>query len=220
VCALILMSAGPICLYAIIWLGWIKSWYILLPLPGKFNSSAVYALLPIGLAFTMLLLSVCFPTPNPAELNIWLALFLALGGFGLVFIVWCPSWLKPPWVRWLEREYGYGLYILLEEARAMGRWRWEARVKSRYGLESWAREVLEKRGDDMFSAWEDWLTNHAIRKVRRQYWWKRRWWEVEETTEQYRLSLVPKHRERDYQFYIRETEKRLARRQERLEQEE
>jgi hypothetical protein len=202
--ALILMSIGPICLYAVIWLGWIKSWYILVPLPGKFNSSAIYALLPIGLAFSMLLIAAAFfPVEARTSLDIWSVLFLLFGGVGLLFIVWCPSWLKPPWVRWLEREYRYGLQILLEEARVMGRWQWEARVRTRQGLEDWAQEVLEKRQEDMYWAWEDWVDWQVIRRMGREGKKKLA------TIEQYMIPYVPEHRKEDYEHYLKTSQEKI-----------
>lgn len=207
------MSVGPICLYAVIWLGLIKSWYILATLPGKFNRSAVYALLPIGLAFTMLLLSVYFPVPDPAELNVWLALFLVLGGIGLIFIIWCPSWLKPPWVRWLEREYEYGLHILIEEARTMGRWRWEKRVSTREGLESWVQEVMERREEDMLQAWRNWLDYYIIRNILKI---KRKCPEKLDSIEKYILPAhvhIPEHRKEDYERRLEIARQEIARRE-------
>ncbi len=205
--AAILMSLGPICLYTIIWLGWIKSWYILLPLSGRFNSSMVYALLPIGLSFGMLILSEIFPVPNPTSSNIWFCSFLVLSGVGVLFIVWCPPWLKPPWGRWLEREYGYGLHILLEEARAMGRWQWEARVRTQKEMESWVQEVLERRNEDMYWAWMDWVDYQVIRRMRR----KGR--DLPEKIEHFMIPHVPKHREANYQHYLQAQRKRIARRE-------
>lgn len=211
--ALILMSVGPICLYAVIWSGLIKSWYILLPLPGKFSSSAVYALLPIGVAFSMLLVAaVFFPVEARTSLDIWSVLFLLFGGIGLVFIIWCPPFLKPPWVRWLEREYGYGLHILLDEARTMGRWRWEARVSTREGLEGWVQEVLWRRSDDMHRAWLDWLDYYVIRNILRA---KRKCPEKLRTLEPYMLPAhihIPQHREKDYEHHLEIERGKIARR--------
>jgi hypothetical protein len=190
------MSAVPICLYTIIYLGWVKSWYILDPLPGRLGAGLVYAFLPFGLAFAMLLLGVVFPGADPTKWSIWLDLFLVLGGIGVLFLIWRPSWVKPPWVRWLEREYGYGLHILLQEARATGRWRWEARVRTRLGLEDWAWEVLEKRREDMCWAWRDRVDWQVIRRMNRE--WEKRL----ATIEQYMIPYVPEHRKVDYEHYL------------------
>ncbi|MCP4539416.1 MAG: hypothetical protein GY832_19945 [Chloroflexi bacterium] len=208
---IILMGLVPICLYAIIWLGWIKSWYILLPLPGKFNSSAVYALLPWGLAFVALWLSAIFPAPDPTDLTIWSYLFMILVGVGLLFIIWCPSWLKPSWVRWLEREYGYGLHILLEEARAIGRWQWEARVRTRAGLESWVQEILEEREEDMHRAWRGWVTYQVspnIEKAQEEYGMDI---PLDQYVELRQIPYVPEHRKEDYQEHLMVTRKSMVR---------
>ena len=202
--ALILMSVGPVCLYLVIWLGWVKSWYILAPLPGKFNSSAVYALLPISLAFTMLLIAAqFFPVEYRTELDVWTVLFFLFGGIGLLFIIWCPPFLKPRWVRWLEREYGYGLQILIEEARAMGHWQWETQVRTRQGLEDWVQEVLEKRLEDMYLAWRDWVDWQVFCRMRREGKKKLA------TIEQYMIPYVPEHRKVDYENYLKTCRERI-----------
>jgi hypothetical protein len=199
---MILTGVGPLCLYVIIWLGCVKSWYILVPLPGRLGSALVYALVPVGFFFVVLGLSVASPASDPRNWDIWDIPFFGLIGMTLLFLIWVPQWLKPPWVRWLEREYGYGLNILLEEARAMGRWKWEVRVRTRDGLESWVQEVLEKRAKDMYWAWLDWVDYYVARNTTRM---KRRCPEKLGTLEQFMIPphvYRPLHREKDYDYYL------------------
>jgi hypothetical protein len=196
------LSLGAVGVYAAMWIGCFKSWYILVPLPGRLGPAMFYALPIFGLAFTVLLLSAVFPAPNPRQDNPWLTAFLILEGVGLLFMTWPPSWIKPRWVRWLEREYGYGLRVLLEEARAMGRWKWEVRVRTRDGLESWVQEVLEKRAKDMYWAWLDWVDYYVARNTTRM---KRRCPEKLGTLEQFMIPphvYRPLHREKDYDYYL------------------
>ena len=190
------VSLGAVGAYVVIRLGCFKSWYILVPLPGRLGPAMFYALPAFGLGFTVLLLSAVFQVPNPAQHNPWFTAFLILEGVGLLFMTWPPSWIKPRWVRWLEREYGYGLHILLEDARAMGRWRWETRVRTRQGLEDWAQEVLEERREDMYWAWRDWVDWQVVRRMRRERKKKLA------TIEQYMIPYVPEHRKADYEHYL------------------
>jgi hypothetical protein len=204
--ALVLMSVGPICLYLIIWLGWIKSWYILVPLPGKFSSSAVYALLPIGLAFSMLMIAAMFfPTEARTKLDVWSVLFLLLGGVGLVFIFWCPRWLKPPWVRWLEREYGYCLDVLIDEARKVNRWEWESAVQTREGMQSWVDGVFLQRRMDIDRCWEEERKRLLWKQARaeRRYWLG--WGEEIK-------GFVPEHRQEEEKERARKEKRRAKRR--------
>jgi hypothetical protein len=69
--------------------------------------------------------------------------FAALGG---IFYIFQPSFLKPAWLKWLEREHGDIMPILQQEANAMESGVWEERVKTQAGLEAWVAEVRRKHG--------------------------------------------------------------------------
>jgi hypothetical protein len=64
----------------------------------------------------------------------------------VVFLIWQPKWLKPHWLQWLEDNYGHVLDDMLAEARRMGQWNWEARVKTQANLEYWADTIAQKQG--------------------------------------------------------------------------
>ncbi len=56
-----------------------------------------------------------------------------------------PWWLKPAWLRWLEKEHGDIIHLLWEDVR-QDRWGWEQRVRTQAGLEEWVAEVRRKHG--------------------------------------------------------------------------
>jgi len=66
-----------------------------------------------------------------------------------------PRWIKPNWLQWLEQEYGYCLPILVEEAQKMNRWTWEAKVRTRAGMQEWIDDVFIRRQKDVDFAWQD-----------------------------------------------------------------
>lgn len=63
----------------------------------------------------------------------------------------------------LEKEYVYCLPILIEEARRMGRWQWEARVRTPKQMQSWIDEVILKRKEDINQLWKEYQ-QHMRRK--------------------------------------------------------
>lgn len=62
----------------------------------------------------------------------------------LILATWQPRWLKPTWLRWLETNHEQFLYLLWEDARKMGRWKWQRQVNTQKGLEEWAIGVRNK----------------------------------------------------------------------------
>ncbi|MFZ5915890.1 MAG: hypothetical protein ACOYZ7_03060 [Chloroflexota bacterium] len=63
----------------------------------------------------------------------------------IVLSVWNPRWLRPRWLVYLEEEYGTVMWRLLDEARKNPR-EWEQQVRTKEGLEQWAKETREKLG--------------------------------------------------------------------------
>jgi hypothetical protein len=62
-----------------------------------------------------------------------------------ILAIWQPWWLKPAWLRWLEKKHGDILEILWEDVRK-DRWRWEREVRTQEDLEAWVAEVRQKHG--------------------------------------------------------------------------
>jgi hypothetical protein len=56
-----------------------------------------------------------------------------------------PRWLKPAWLRWLEREHGDIIGLLWQDVRK-DRWGWERRVRTQAQLEAWVAEVRRRHG--------------------------------------------------------------------------
>ena len=62
-----------------------------------------------------------------------------------ILAMWQPWWLKPAWLRWLEKEHGDIIHLLWEDVR-QDRWGWERRVRTQEALETWVAEVRRKHG--------------------------------------------------------------------------
>jgi hypothetical protein len=171
----------------------------------------IYAAFPLGLAFLVLGIGGICPIASIIH-SAGLSAFFLLSLVGILFMIWPPSWIKPRWLRWLEREYGYGLDILIEEARAVGRWQWEARVRTREGLENWVQGVLEKRERDMYRAWRGWVSYQVGRNTKRV---KRKYGggniPFDRYMDPYELPYVPEHRKKDYQQYLTNPRQRVLR---------
>ncbi len=141
-------------IFLIVRLGLIKSWFILKTLPGLMSARMFYAMLPLSLFFVGLGLSALFPYENVdkgAQAIIFASFpFLALM---FLFMIWPPRFIQPGWLRWLEREYGYCLDILIEEGQKMDRWEWEDRVWTRAGMQAWIDEVFARRRAEIDQRW-------------------------------------------------------------------
>ena len=84
-----------------------------------------------------------FPTQTLRDWSLNIA--FGLTALGIVLAIWRPWWLKPKWLRWLEKEHGDIIGILWEEVRKEGH-AWERRVRTQEQLEQWVEEVQRKRG--------------------------------------------------------------------------
>ena len=85
--------------------------------------------------------------PMSARSNIVLYIFGPLLIVTYILAMWQPWWLKPKWLRWLEKEHGRIIQVLWEEVRKEGH-SWERRVRTQEQLEQWVAEVKRKRGLD------------------------------------------------------------------------
>jgi hypothetical protein len=131
---------SPILLYLMAWVGLIKSWYISEPILGLPRGWLMYGAPAIGLAFPLSYLASLFH--YAAEVEFFAILVLLCVFSGILLMVFAPSWIKPPWVRWLEQEYGYYLDALAEDAREMGYWNWEAQVRTQASLARWVEQAI------------------------------------------------------------------------------
>ncbi|MBP8003105.1 MAG: hypothetical protein KA314_27090 [Chloroflexi bacterium] len=143
-------------IFATVKMGFIKSWFILKTLPGLLSARMIYTALPLGLCFIFLAFVPMLPNYDP---DIFPFTYIAICIMWSALAVWVwfmykpPEWIKPEWLRWLEREYGYCIPILIEEAQKMNRWVWEAKVRKPEGLQAWIDDVFEHRSEEVEQAW-------------------------------------------------------------------
>jgi hypothetical protein len=152
--SLIIVGVFPIGIFLLMRFGVLKSWFILKTLPGLLSGRMMYAALPFGISFLLGGIVASLPNYNGREPGL-LNLTLLIGPvFGFWFMYRPPKWLKPGWLQWLEREYGYCLPVLIYEAQKMNRWQWEAQVRTRSGMQAWIDEVFTRRREDINFAWQ------------------------------------------------------------------
>ncbi|MFQ5580761.1 MAG: hypothetical protein ACE5FZ_09115 [Nitrospiria bacterium] len=140
-------------MFLIVKSGLIKSWFILKTLPGLLSARMIYALLPIGAGFLFLSVAPSLPLYDRRLWDVWDTLFFLCEFLGFGFMIWPPQWIKPHWLQWLEREYGYCLDILIEEAQQMSRWDWETKVRTQKGMQAWIDEIFAKRREEIDLCW-------------------------------------------------------------------
>ena len=55
-----------------------------------------------------------------------------------------PSFLKPAWLKWLEREHREIMPLLRQEVKTMGYKTWNKQMKTQADMEKWVAEVRAK----------------------------------------------------------------------------
>ena len=124
-------------------LGYLRASYTLKGHPVIAPRSLVYGLIPLGLGAGLLAIGPLLPEeirPNLVSYGLGPLWILTL-----ILAIWQPWWLKPAWLRWLEKEHGDILGILWKEVRKEGH-AWERRVQTQEQLEAWVTEVRRKHG--------------------------------------------------------------------------
>jgi hypothetical protein len=71
----------------------------------------------IGLAMMFLGFLPIMPISADAKLDLGAYCFVPLVILIYVLAIWQPWWLKPAWLRWLEREHGNIIELLWEDVR-------------------------------------------------------------------------------------------------------
>lgn len=102
----------------------------------------VYAAIPWGIAAILVATGAL-----SKNIDVGYILILAGGGFvllGLIIAFIQPSFLKPEWLKWLEREYGEMIPIFRSEVQKMGDDKWNERIQTQEDLEEWVEEVKRK----------------------------------------------------------------------------
>lgn len=122
-------------------LGRCKRWYLHEGDPLYSPKEMAYVCIPAGLAIIIFGIALVLPTREVRQAVFWwidFPLTIAVA----VLLFWLPDWIKPAWVRWLEKNYGDILLPLLDEARKTPNW--EQHVATQEGLEGWAAKVRDK----------------------------------------------------------------------------
>ncbi len=103
--------------------------------------------IPLALTFFSMGILAILPIAKEDRGNIFLYGTFPLLIMTYILAIWQPWWLKPKWLRWLEKEHGEIIGILWEDVRKDRRG-WERRVRTQQGLEEWVAEVRQKHGLD------------------------------------------------------------------------
>jgi hypothetical protein len=122
-------------------LGKHKRWYLREGDPLYNPKEFAYVCIPAGLGIIFFGIALFLPTHEVRQTVFWGIVFplcIAL----IVLLFWLPDWIKPAWVRWLEKEHGDIFLLLLREARETPNW--EQQVATQEGLEVWVEEVRRK----------------------------------------------------------------------------
>jgi branched-subunit amino acid ABC-type transport system permease component len=122
-------------------LGRYKKWYLHEGDPLYNPKEFAYVCIPSGLMFIFMGTALLLPMYGMRQAVFW-GLAFPLCVAVMVLLFWLPDWIKPAWVRWLEKEHGDILLLLLRQARRTPDW--EQRVATQEGLEAWVAEVRDK----------------------------------------------------------------------------
>jgi hypothetical protein len=139
---LILLIPGLFFIIRGIWMlnGGGKSWYF----ARHLYAGGVYAQIAMGVGFLWFAIA-----GFPRSQVISLILIYIGGGFAILAVIFNfvrPSFLKPAWLKWLEREHRDIYHLLEQDAHDMGLKTWERRMETRENLEEWVAEVRQKHG--------------------------------------------------------------------------
>lgn len=130
-------------------LGLDKRWFVV-PASPIVSRGFYFALPTLVIGSISLLVGIYFigldPNSNTAYFFICPPWPLWLLGFVFAYIE--PGWMSPAWYRWLKKEHGAILPMLIEDAEQMGRAAWLKQTKTQQGLEQWVAEVRHKHGLD------------------------------------------------------------------------
>ena len=114
-----------------IWRGWFWK-----------QQSMVYGYIPLGLLFVIF----SFSDQVKAELGSNYIAFQVLAGLILVMSVWLsarpPDFMKPPWVRWVEKHSKRVVEVMIQEVKDGEDWR--GKIESEETVDAWARAIRRK----------------------------------------------------------------------------
>ncbi len=119
-----------------------KRWYLYKGDPALSPKELAYVYEPFGLATLVMGTAMVLPASHESKQAVFLWICLPLLIAACLLLFWLPDWIKPAWVRWLEKNHEGILLLLLEDARETPDW--ERRVATQAGLEAWVAEVRRK----------------------------------------------------------------------------
>ena len=119
--------------------GPISVWFLAISPYGAGNA---YALIPLGIGFLFWALALSPFVSN----NVGTCIFIMGGVVALAGMFVLPKFLKPPWLRWLEREHGKIIPFLRNEIQELGYQTWDRQINTQQDLEAWINTVKRKRG--------------------------------------------------------------------------
>jgi hypothetical protein len=121
-----------------------KQWYLYKGDPALSPKEFALVCIPSGLMILFMGVAALLPTAEERQALFWGVVF-PLCIAVIILLLWLPDWIKPAWVRWLEKNHNdILLLILVEDARQTPDW--EQRVTTQAGLEAWVAEVRRKHG--------------------------------------------------------------------------
>jgi hypothetical protein len=123
-------------------LGIYKSLYAMKSYPAFAPNALAYILIPGSVLCFMFALIPFLPSVEIRR-NFLAYVIFPYQVFLIVLATWRPEWLKPKWLRWLEREHGDIIELLWKDVRE-DRWNWESRVRTQAELEAWVAEVRKR----------------------------------------------------------------------------
>ena len=126
-------------------LGILRSIYAVKGYPVYAPRELVSVLILIALMTLSLWLILILPIAKETRGNLVMYVSIPLLIITYILAMWQPWWLKPAWLRWLEKEHDDIIHLLWEDVRK-DRWGWERRVRTQEDLEAWVAEVRHKHG--------------------------------------------------------------------------
>jgi hypothetical protein len=101
----------------------------------------------LTLTFLCIGISNYFLSPDPHSGSSWFFIGVGLAILGFVMGFLQPSWISPPWLQRLKREYGKNVInLLIEDAVGMEKRELEQRLETWEATEQWVAEVQRKHG--------------------------------------------------------------------------
>jgi hypothetical protein len=107
------------------------------------RAAGIYAEVPWDIGTLLFVVATVFENIDLAYVG------FVFFGLGYVAMIFRPSFLKPDWFKWLEREHDDVYMILVREANKMGIREWSRQMQTQEDVEEWIAQVREKHEQEM-----------------------------------------------------------------------